>query len=198
MTRSLALLLAITVAAFLAGRASAQIPREVAMRAAIHPVSDAGGMEAWLHRVPVTHDFPPDFAEALRGEAPAFVIEMSTAPGCVPCADLWSKLGQFRAVYGWRVVTISDQEAMLRSGRLGLPWVGHPVLWVRPIDDADRTIPVAIGTDLYPNLTRNFYLAAKMLTGVRPDVGVRAMSKFTGIVSMPAAPRRRLPASPKP
>lgn len=166
------------------------------MRAAVHPVADAAGMVAWLHRVPVTRDFPPDFAETLRGDAPAFVIEMSTAPGCVPCADLWSKLGQFRGIYGWRVATIAGQEAMLRSGRLGLPWVGHPVVWVRPVDDANRTVPVAIGTDLYPNLTRNFYLAAKMLTGVRPDVGVRAMSKFTGIVGMPPAPRP--PASTKP
>jgi hypothetical protein len=72
---------------------------------------------------------------------------------------------------------------MLRSGRLGLPWVGNPVAWVRPIADPNRMVPVAIGTDHSVNLARNTYLAAKMLTGVRVAVGVRAMSKFTGIVS---------------
>lgn len=76
---------------------------------------------------------------------------------------------------------------MLRSGRLGLPWVGHPVAWVRPISDPNRIIPIAIGTDHVPNLARNIYLAAKMLTGVRAAVGVRALSKFTGIVG--TAPR---------
>lgn len=70
----------------------------------------------------------------------------------------------------------------MRSGRLGLPWIGHPVAWVRPIDNPNRTVPVAIGTDHQANLQRNLYLAAKMLTGVRPAVAVRAMSKFTGIV----------------
>jgi len=72
---------------------------------------------------------------------------------------------------------------MLRSSRLGLPWVGYPVAWVRPISDPARTVPIAIGTDLAPNLARNMYLAAKMLTGVRPAVAVRAMAKFTGIVA---------------
>lgn len=51
-------------------------------------------------------------------------------------------------------------------------------------------IPVAIGTDLDANLTRNIYLAAKMLTGVRPAVGVRAMAKFTGIVGAARPPPR--------
>ncbi|MFX8558134.1 hypothetical protein ABTM03_18840, partial [Acinetobacter baumannii] len=91
----------------------------------------------------------------------------STAPGCVPCADLWGKLAGLRRQYGWQVRTISSEDALLRSGRLGLPWVGHPVAWVRPIDDPNRTIPIAIGTDHAPNLARNAYLAAKMLTGVR-------------------------------
>jgi hypothetical protein len=194
MTRSLTPFAAIMVMAFLAGRASAQLPSDAAMRAAIHPVGDLAAMQAWLHRVPVTRDFPLDFDAALRGQAPAFIVEMSTAPGCLPCADLWAKLGQFRGRYGWRVATIPREEAMLRSGRLGLPWVGHPIVWVRPIADPDRTIPVAIGTDLYPNLARNIYLAVKMLTGVRPDVGVRAMAKFTGIVSgapHPSGPRER-------
>lgn len=108
---------------------------------------------------------------------------MTTAPGCVPCADLWGKLGRFAARYRWQVRTIDGQEALLRSGRLGLPWVGHPVAWVRPLTDPDRTIPIAVGTDLDGNIARNVYLAAKMLTGVRPEVGLRAMSKYTGIVA---------------
>lgn len=162
--------------------------REQAMRAAIHPVATQAEMRTWLARVPVTRDWPPDFAETLRGEAPAFTVEMSTAPGCLPCANLWATLGTVGQRYGWKVRTITSQEAMLRSGRLGLPWVGHPIAWVRPIDDQNRIIPVAIGTDHAPNLARNLYLAAKMLTGVNPAVGVRGMSKFTGIVGTPAHP----------
>ena len=154
------------------------------MRAAIHPVASPTAMQTWLRRVPVTRDFPPDFAETLRGQAPAFVIEMSTARGCIPCADLWAKLDVLHRQYGWRVRTIGSNEALLRSGRLGLPWVGHPVAWVRPVGDPNRIIPIAIGTDHTPNLARNIYLAAKTLTGVRADVGVRALSKFTGIVGI--------------
>lgn len=161
------------------------------MRAAIHPVASVNDMQAWLARVPVTRDFPSDFAATLRGQAPAFVIEMSTAPGCIPCADLWGKLSRMRAQYGWQVRTIGGEEAMLRSGRLALPWVGHPVAWVRPIQDPDRIVPVAIGTDHAPNLARNIYLATKMLTGVRAAVGVRALSKFTGIVGMVPRPATR-------
>ncbi|PZU64082.1 MAG: hypothetical protein DI540_21900 [Sphingobium sp.] len=169
--------------------ASAQTAtREDAMRAAIHPVGDTATMQAWLSRVPVTRDFPDDFTTTLRGHGAAFVIEMTTAPGCVPCGDLWTKLTALGARYGWQVHTISGQEAMVRSGRLGLPWVGHPVAWARPVGDGNRVVPVAIGTDHSPNLARNLYLAAKMLTGVRPDVGVRAMSKFTGIMGMPNRP----------
>jgi hypothetical protein len=166
--------------------------REDAMRAAIHPVGDASTMQVWLSRVPVTRAFPGDFTSTLRGHGSAFIVEMSTAPGCLPCADLWSKLLQVGRLYGWQVRTIGSQDAMLRSGRLGLPWVGHPVAWAHPVADDNRTIPIAIGTDHAPNLARNLYLAAKMVTGVRPDVGVRAMSKFTGIVGMPAdRPERR-------
>ncbi|WP_150295334.1 hypothetical protein [Sphingobium estronivorans] len=165
------------------GLASAQaLSRDVARRAAIHPVGTPQDMRLWLSRVPVTRDFPPDFHEMLTGQAPLFIIEMTTAPGCLPCADIWGKLGQFSRQYRWQVRTISGQEAMLRSGRLGLPWVGHPVAWVRPITDPDRTIPIAIGTDHGVNLARNAYLAAKMLTGVRPATGLRAMARFTGIV----------------
>lgn len=161
---------------------SAQVSRRQALAAAIHPVANARDMQAWLGRVPLTRQFPADFQDTLRGQASAFVIEMSTAPGCVPCGDLWAKLQRFGRAFGWRVAIIGGQDALLRSGRLGLPWVGHPVAWVRASGDMNRIVPVAIGTDHAPNLERNFYLAAKMLTGVRAQVGVRAMSKFTGIV----------------
>ena len=167
---------------------SASAEQDAARRAAIHPVADTASLQAWLARVPLTRQFPPDFADTLRGQAPAFVIEMSTSPGCVPCGDMWAKLSAFGRQYGWRVAAIGSQEAMVRSGRLGLPWVGHPVVWVRPIADANRIVPVAIGADYGPNLARNIYLAVKMLTGVRPDVGLRAMSKYTGIVGV-GAPR---------
>lgn len=169
------------------------VTRDQAMRAAIHPVANDAAMRDWLARVPMTKDWPPDFGETLSGSAPAFLVEMSTAPGCIPCADLWAKLNTIGRRYGWQVRVISSQEAMVRSGRLGLPWVGHPVAWVRPKGDANRTVPVAIGTDHAPNLARNLYLAAKMLGGVRVAVGVRGMSKFTGIVgatSRPASGKR--------
>lgn len=162
--------------------------REQAVRAAIHPVADTAMLRAWLSRVPVTRDFPPDFGATLQGQAPAFVIEMSTAPDCIACADLWARLETLRGRYGLRITTLSTEEAMLRSGRLGLPWVGHPVAWVRPANDVNRTVPVAIGTDHAVNVARNLYLGFKMLSGVRADVGVRALSKFTGIVGASAAP----------
>lgn len=161
-----------------------------ARRAAIHAVANTTEMRQWLHRVPVTRDFPPDFTDALRGQAELVTVEMTTAPGCVPCSDLWLQLNRLRALYGWQIRTLPAQEAMLRSGRLGLPWVGHPVAWVRLRTDAGKMIPVAIGTDHAANLARNFYLASKMLTGVRPAVGVRAMSKFTGIVAALPSIRR--------
>lgn len=172
------------IALLAASSAGAQpVTREQAMRAAIHPVVNPTEMRDWLRRVPQTRNFPPDFAETLRGQASLYIVEMTTAPSCLPCADLWQTLLRFRQHYGWQVRTISGQEALLRSGRMGLPWVGHPVAWVRPLADPERTIPIAIGTDHEINIARNAYLAAKMLTGVRPDVGVRAMSKFTGIVA---------------
>ena len=183
----------IAIAAIAAGSTAQAQPvmRDQAMRAAIHPVADSKAMQTWLSRVPVTKDYPDDFDATLRGQSPAFVIEMTTSPGCVPCGDLWTKLTGLAQRYRWRVRTIGTQEAMLRSGRLGLPWVGNPVAWVRPLTDPERIVPVAIGTDHAPNLARNLYLAAKMLTGVRPAVGVRAMSKFTGIVGMPQPSRPR-------
>ncbi|MCP3732703.1 conjugal transfer protein TraF [Sphingomonas sp. MG17] len=162
--------------------------RERAQAAAVHPVTDPVSMRRWLARVPVTREFPPDLTATLRAHSSLYVIEMSTAPGCLPCADLWSRLNELRSRYGWRIRTVSGEEALLRSGRLGLPWVGHPVAWVRPQNDPSRMIPIAIGTDHAPNLARNLYLSAKMLTGVRPAVAVRAMSKFTGIVGAPARP----------
>src|SRR3546814_19896746 len=76
-------------------------------------------MQAWLSRVPVTREFPDDFTTTLRGHCAAFVIEMTTTPGCVPCGDLWTKLTALGTRYGWQVRTIGSQEAMIRSGRLG-------------------------------------------------------------------------------
>ncbi|ODP38824.1 hypothetical protein [Sphingomonas turrisvirgatae] len=173
-------------------KADAQpVSRGRALAAAIHPVPDSAAMHHWLGRVPRTRDFPPDLDATLRSQATLYLIEMTTAPGCVPCADLWARLQQLRARFGIELRTISDQDALLRSGKLGLPWVGHPVAWLRPRGDPDRMIPIAIGTDHAPNLTRNLYLAAKMLTGVRPAVAVRAMSKFTGIVGAPAPASRK-------
>lgn len=178
---------AATGVAILSAPAFAQpVTREQAMRAAIHSIATEAEMREWLARVPMTRDWPPDFAETMKGQDPTFIVEMSTAQDCIPCADLWTQLGMLGQRYGWKVRTIGSQEAMLRSGRLGLPWVGHPVAWVRPVSDANRIIPVAIGTDHASNLARNLYLAAKMLTGVKPSVGVRGMSKFTGIVGAPA------------
>lgn len=169
------------------------VTRADAARAAIHPVASVAEMRGWLGRAPVTHEFPPDFEETLRGQAPLFSLEMSTAPDCVPCADLWTKLLAFRGRYGWQVRTIGTNEAMLRSGRLGLPWVGNPVVWARPNADPNRMVPIAIGTDHGANIARNAYLAAKMLTGVRVDVAVRGMSKFTGLVGAgaPGGPSNR-------
>ncbi len=68
--------LACTLAVFLAGAspASAQpVTREQAMRAAIHPVATEAGMRQWLARVPVTRNWPPDFAETMKGQGPAFI-----------------------------------------------------------------------------------------------------------------------------
>ncbi|OAN58947.1 hypothetical protein [Sphingobium sp. TCM1] len=160
--------------------------RVAAARAAIHPVSSDREMQGWLARVPRTVDYPPDFEAALKGQGSAFVIEMSTAPGCLPCGDLWTKLLALKTRYGLAVRPIGREEAMLRSGRLGLPWIGHPVAWLRPVSDEVRILPIAIGTDHSANLARNIYLGLKMQTGVRAAVGVRAMAKFTGIVGAPA------------
>ena len=160
--------------------------------AAIHQAGDAAAVRALIAQVPATRDFPPDFAATLHAEAPAFVVEMTTAPGCAPCADLWSRLQLLHTQYGLRIATLSRQEALLRSGRLGLPWVGHPVAWVRAAADPNRVIPIAIGTDHNANLARNIYLAFKMMTGVRPAVAVRGMARFTGIVgASPITPSRR-------
>ena len=158
---------------------------DTARQTAVHPVADQAALRWWLSRVPVTRDFPSDFVDTLRSGAPAVVVEMTTAPRCLPCNDLWEKLGQLYRQYGVPVGVVPRQEAMVRSGRLALPWVGHPVLWVRSVDDPAHMIPVAIGTDHPVNLARNIYLAFKMMNGVRPDVGVRAMSRFTGIVGAP-------------
>ncbi|GAY24339.1 hypothetical protein SFOMI_4919 [Sphingobium fuliginis] len=183
-------LLAVPAHAFAAGN-----ERINAERAAIHPVTKARELNAWLARVPRTREFPTDLDPTLRAEGRTFLIEMSSAPGCLPCGDLWARLLRFGHAYGWQVRTIPSSEALLRSGRLGLPWVGHPVLWVRPANDPVRLVPAAIGTDHDENLRRNIYLAAKILTGVRPEIGLRAMSKYTGIVAPSGAaatsPQRR-------
>lgn len=175
-----AIIVGVPAAAAAGGPAQA----DAARRAAIHPVGDVPAMRAWLSRVPQTRDFPPDFGATLQSEAPAFVVEMTTSPGCVPCADLWTKMQALRRQYGLRIDLLTREEAMVRSGRLGLPWVGHPVAWVRASNDPNRVVPIAIGTDHSVNLARNIYLAVKMMTGVRAEVGVRAMAKFTGIVGV--------------
>jgi hypothetical protein len=182
----------LAVTGLIIGAASADASHDRAQaedtkRAAIHPVGDMAALHTWLGRVPQTRAFPPDFAPTLHSNAPAFVIEMTTGPSCLPCADLWSKLHVLQRQYGLRIAVLSREEAIIRSGRLGLPWVGHPVAWVRASGHSTRVIPVAIGTDHSVNLARNIYLAFKMMTGVRPDVGVRAMAKFTGIVGAPVA-----------
>ena len=173
---------------------SRDVQADIARRAALHPVADAVAMRAWLNRVPLTRDFPPDFTTTLQGEAPMFIVEMTTSPGCVPCADLWEKLHALRTQYRLQIALLPADEAMVRSGRLGLPWIGHPVAWVRARNDPRRVVPVAIGTDHRINLARNIYLGFKMMTGVRPAVGVRAMAKFTGITGATAprpTPRRK-------
>ena len=43
---------------------------------------------------------------AIGGAGGAFIVEMSTAPGCIPCADLWARLGTLGQRYGWKVRTI--------------------------------------------------------------------------------------------
>jgi hypothetical protein len=159
----------------------------------IHKVATAEDLAAWLRRIPETRAFPPDFSETLNSASTVSMIEMTTAVGCIPCADLWAHLGEFRARYHWQIRTISGQEALLRSGRLGLPWVGHPVAWVRPINDPNCTIPIVIGTDHLSNLSRNAYLATKMLSGVKPGIALRGMARYTGIVgatgTKPGPPR---------
>ncbi|KMS58333.1 hypothetical protein V473_09500 [Sphingobium cupriresistens LL01] len=175
--------LALCVMAITAAPLGAASPsRADAARAAIHPVASEAAMRRWLGRVPRTTDYPPDFEATMRGQGSAILIEMSSSPGCLPCGDLWGKFARLKARYGISVRTIAKSEAMLRSGRLGLPWIGHPVAWLRPVGDPNRLIPIAVGTDLEANLARNIYLGVKMQTGVRPAVGVRAMAKFTGIV----------------
>lgn len=161
---------------------------DAARRAAIHPVADPTRMSAWLARVPLTRAFPPDFAATLHGNAPAFVVEMTSAAFCMPCADLWTKLQGLGRQYGFRTALLSREDALIRSGRLGLPWVGNPVAWVRAVKDPKRVVPIAIGTDHGPNVARNIYLAFKMMTGVRPAIGVRAMARFTGIVGVETMP----------
>ena len=161
---------------------------DIARSAAVHPVANIASMQRWLARVPVTRDFPPDLGTVLSGAGPAFTLEMSSTGSCIPCDDLWSKLQSLGRRHGIAVRVIAGNEAAIKAGRLALPWVGYPVAWLRPKGDESRSLPIAIGTDHAANLTRNIYLAIKMQTGVRAAVGVRALSKFTGIVG--ASPAR--------
>src|SRR3546814_7564898 len=64
-----------------------QVSQDASRRAAIHPVADPAAMQAWLSRVPLTRDFPPDFSATLKGDAPAFVVEMTTSPQCAPRSE---------------------------------------------------------------------------------------------------------------
>ena len=85
---AVAMLLSIAPAA-----AWGQVARNERARSnAIHPVTSHSEMQVWLARVPETRHFPPDFSDVLRGQAPAFVIEMTTTQACIPCADLWARL----------------------------------------------------------------------------------------------------------
>lgn len=177
-TKAAALLLA---TALLPALAAAQ-PSRNGTGSPIRAVADVAYMQDLLSRIPETRAFPPDFSETLASAASVSMIEMTTSPGCLPCADLWSRLSEFRSRYHWQIRTINGHEALLRSGRLGLPWVGHPVAWVRPIAEPDRTIPIAIGTDHLSNLSRNAYLATKMLSGVKAGIALRGMARYTGIV----------------
>ena len=71
--------------------ARAQSPsRELAARAAIHPVASAAEMNVWLARVPVTRSFPPNFAEELRGAGGAFLYSgrMASSFSCSPLVEL--------------------------------------------------------------------------------------------------------------
>lgn len=154
-----------------------------ARAAAIHPITTAQELSWWLSRVPATKDYPPSFAEEMRAFAKLNRIEMSSRPGCLACDAMWARLVLVQQRYGIKVSVISENDAKLRAGRLGMPWVGSPIVWLRPVSDDLRSIPIAVGVDHAVNVSRNAYLASKMLTGVKPAVAVRGMSKFTGIVA---------------
>src|SRR3546814_16272842 len=83
-----------------------KVAQDASRRAAIHPVADPAAMQACLSRVPLTRYFPPDFSATLKGDAPAFVVEMTTSPQCAPCADLWAKLQLLRRQYGVNVAVL--------------------------------------------------------------------------------------------
>src|SRR3546814_9175022 len=96
-----------------------QVSQDASRRAAIHPVADPAAMQAWLSRVPLTRDFQPDFSATLNGDAPAFVVEMTTSPQCSPCADLWAKLQILRRQSGLNVVVIGRARCVDEVGRDG-------------------------------------------------------------------------------
>ena len=46
-----------------------------------------------------------------------------------------------RSRYGFRTSVLAREEALVRSGRLGLPWIGHPVIWFRAVEDPESSMP---------------------------------------------------------
>src|SRR3546814_11446673 len=94
-----------------------QVSQDASRRAAIHPVADPAAMQAWLSRVPLTRDFPPAFSATLKGDAPAFVVEMTTSPQCPHCADLWAKLQLLRLKSGWNVACLAREDTGSAAGR---------------------------------------------------------------------------------
>jgi len=145
--------------------AHAQVERRLpdrarAARAAIHPVSSASEMQSWLARVPRTVDYPPDFEAALKGQGSAFVIEMSTAPGCVPCGDLWEKLLRLKVRYGLMVRPLGRDEAAALLAELlkGVGEVAAPEAWTLERMVVEGLLPLTrqIGGGSLP---RNAYFA---------------------------------------
>jgi hypothetical protein len=131
-----------------------------------------------LALVPVTRDFPPTSDRAAQ-------------PGIALCDrdEHGARLHALRRSLGkahiTRALWLAGADHRRTGGHapFGTPGsrVGNPVAWVRPVADPNRMVPIAIGTDHGVNIAQRL--------SCRPDadrcpraVGVRAMSKFTGIV----------------